>query len=346
MLARHVWLEVYAVVAEIVAVTLFLLMLVAETLHLQRTKRLAPLAFGPAKRPRTWTVMAPALRVLAVCALGWGLTTLLLITPRSYRPEGEIQPGKEQHLVVLLDVSPSMRLEDAGPGRNQTRKARGRDVLRSFFDRIPVNQYLVSVIAVYNGAKPVVVDSKDIDVVDGILGDLPLYQAFDSGETRLLTGFEEAVEIARPWNPGSTTIVLLSDGDTVPPQGMPAMPAAVADVLIVGVGDPNQGSFISGKQSKQDAFTLRQIANRLGGTYHDGNTKHLPSDLIANIVRRGEDNQEEPWSRREYALLAIGIGAFVLALLPWFLDRFGNRYLPGIRQSLRSVFKSTEQQAA
>lgn len=310
-------------------------MLVAEAIHAYRSRRLAPLAFGPQQKPKPWTAIAAPLRIICVSGIGWALASLLLVPPRSYRPEGQVQPGKEQHILVVLDVSPSMRLEDAGPTKRQSRKDRARDLMRSFFDRIPVDQYLVSVVAVYSGAKPVVVDSRDLDVVDGILGDLPLYQAFDVGETRLLEGFRSAAELAKPWNPGSTTLILLSDGDSVPPQGMPPLPASISNVLIFGVGDPNQGSFIAGKQSKQDAFTLRQIANRLKGTYHDGNTKHLPSDIVDSIIQVGTKNQKEPWSRREYALLVLASCAPVWALLPWMLERFGTSFLPGIRADIR-----------
>ena len=255
----------------------------------------------------------------------------MIVTPKSYRPEGVVQPGKEQHLLIVLDVSPSMRLEDAGPSGKQSRKDRGRDLMRSLFERLASEQYLVSAIAVYSGAKPVVVDSKDLNVIDGVLGDLPLFQAFEPGNTRLLEGLKEAAAIAKPWNPGSTTIILLSDGDTVPPQGMPSMPASVGNVLVVGVGDPSQGSFIDGRQSKQDAFALRQIATRLRGTYHDGNKRHLPSELIAEIAMRGVSAQEEPWTRREYALAALFLGSFLIAVLPWILDRFGTNYRPGVR---------------
>ena len=203
--------------------------------------------------------------------------------------------------------------------------------MRSFLERIPVEQYLVSIVAVYNGAKPVVVDSKDLDVVDGVLGDLPLYQAFDSGQTRLLDGLDEAAKIAKPWNPASGTVILISDGDTVPPQGMPTMPASIGSVLVVGIGDPVKGSFIDGRQSKQDAFTLRQIATRLRGTYHDGNQLHLPSELVATISQRGAKNVREAWTRREFALLASGLGGFCLSLLPVLLEHFGTKHRPGIR---------------
>ena len=117
-----------------------------------------------------------------------------------------------------------------------------------------------------------------------ILNDLPMHHAFPSGKTDLFSGLEEAATIAHPWNPRSTLLMMLTDGDTVPSTGMSTLPASIADVLIVGVGDPRTGSFIDGGQSRQDASTLRQIAARLGGVYHDGNTKHLSSDLLARLT--------------------------------------------------------------
>lgn len=335
----------FGMIAELVAPIVLCLMLLAEWLHAGRVQRLSALAFGPSRRPRNWVWATPLARALAVTALAWGLVTLLVIKPKSFRPEGEIQPGKEQHLMLVLDVSPSMRLQDSGPTKKQSRKERARDLMRSLVDRVPIDEFLVSVVAVYSDAKPVVVDSRDMDVIDGIMGDLPLYQAFESGQTRLLDGLREAAELAKPWNPGSTTLIMFSDGDTVPPQGMPSMPASIGSVLIVGVGDPTQGSFIEGRQSKQDAFTLRQIATRLKGTYHDGNEKHLPSELISEIVSRGTENQREPWTRREYALLAISVGGVCLAMLPWLLEMFGTSYLPGVRlsrQATKAVDRSVD----
>jgi Ca-activated chloride channel family protein len=318
-------------VAEFAAIAVLLLALLAEALHARRIRRLARLAFGPRERPSAWARFAPLLRVAAYAAVTWALVTLLFVEPQVYHAD-DVMPGKEQHVMIVYDVSPSMRLEDAGPSHTQTRKARARDVMRSFFDRVPIEQYLTSVVAVYNGAKPVVVETKDREVVDAIMGDLPLYQAFDSGETRLFDGLEEAARIAKPWNPRSTTLILVSDGDTVPAQGMPSMPAAIGKVLVVGVGDPLQGSFIAGHQSRQDTSTLRQIATRLGGTYHNGNELHLSSDLIREIVSMGQQNQRERWTRREYALLTAGLGALALAALPWLLHHFGTSWQPGVRQ--------------
>src|SRR4029077_6371620 len=109
-----------------------------------------------------------------------------------------------------------------------------------------IETYKISVVAVYTEAKPVVVATKDLDVVHNILGDLPMHYAFSPGATNLFTGLDEAARVARPWRPGSTTLVIVSDGDTVPAVGMPKMPAAIAHVLVVGVGDPHAGKFIDG----------------------------------------------------------------------------------------------------
>jgi len=114
-------------------------------------------------------------------------------------------------------------------------------LMESFFKRIAVQQYRISVVAVYNGAKPVVVDTRDIEVVRNILDDLPMEYAFTAGKTDIFSGLKEAAELAHAWRPRSTTIILLSDGDTVPTTGMPKMPASVANVLVVGVGDPVTG---------------------------------------------------------------------------------------------------------
>ncbi len=114
---------------------------------------------------------------------------------------------------------------------------------------------------------------------------------------------------------------------------MPKLPASIADVLIVGVGDPRQGSFIDGRMSRQDASTLRQIAARLGGVYHDGNQKHLSSELLAKLTIIPRKSAFEKLTRREYALIACGLGSTVLALLPVVLHAFGTRWRPGVQQT-------------
>src|SRR5262249_47826746 len=122
---------------------------------------------------------------------------------------------------------------------------------------------------------------------------------------------------------------VLSDGDTVPANGIPRMPDSVKSVIIVGVGDPMVGKFIDGKQSRQDVPVLKQIAARLGGTFHNGNEKHIPTSLVAEATRLEEEALFEKPTRRESALIACAAGSLAIGFLPLLLHAFGTRWRPG-----------------
>lgn len=319
---------------EIVAAALFVLTLGAEWLHERRTHRLARLAFGPSGRPAAWALAAPYVRTLAVAALAWGLTTLFVLEPMKHTTEGSRRPGGREpdHILLVLDVSPSMRLVDAGAQKKLSRMQRAREVMQSFFDRVPLSQYSVSVVAFYTGAKAVVVDTTDFEVIRNILGDLPMHHAFRSGQTKLFDGLEEAAKIAAPWSPGSTTLVVLSDGDTVPATGMPKMPASIRNTIVLGVGDPQAGKFIDGRNSRQDVATLSQIAARLGGVFHNANESHVSTGVIAHAFGIESESPFSKLTKREYALLAAALGALLLAGLPVLLFRFGTGWRPGVEK--------------
>jgi Ca-activated chloride channel family protein len=306
----------------------------AEWLHARRVWRVAILAFGPARRPARWATAAGPLRCFAAAGLVWALLVLFWLPPNRRTP-GQDRPvpfEKLKHVILVLDVSPSMRLRDAGTTSDQSRMVRAREVMESWFRRIPMNEYRVSILATYTKALPVVEDTRDIAVVENVLNDLPMHFAFQAGETNLFSGLEAAAEMARGWRPRSTTIVLVSDGDTVPATGMPAMPAAVADVVVVGIGDPVNGTFLNGRNSKQDVSTLRQIAARLRGFYHNGNDKHLPSELLRRLTLSAEGAERLDWGWREWAQLILLLSASILAGLPILLNFCGTRWLPGIRK--------------
>ena len=107
------------------------------------------------------------------------------------------------------------------------------------------------------------------------------------------------------------------------------MPSSVGGALVVGVGNPMKGTFIDGRQSRQDSSTLREIANRLGGEYHDGNLKHVPTDILRSLGTLQVNTEKFTLGLREYALLSIALSSFLLAtlpLIPYFATRLnGNR---------------------
>ncbi len=316
--------------AAITALAVTLWFLLAEWLHHRRIRRLGRLAFGPAESPRRWVAFVPFLRAAAFGSLAGALALLIELPPKVH--ESAVVPDREKkHIVVVLDVSPSMTLEDAGPEHKLSRRNRARGLMESFFQRVPMERYLTSVIACYNGAKPVVIETKDIEVVRNILNDLPLNFAFTPGKTDLFAGLKEAFAVAAPFQPKSTLVILVTDGDTIPPKGMPRRPASVSDVLLVGVGDTKSGKFIDGRASRQDSSTLRQMAVRLNGNYHDGNEKHLPTDLIKSVTGRAEPGAFERLGAREYALMTSGLSASILAFLPVLLHCLGTSWRPGVQ---------------
>ena len=156
-----------------------------------------------------------------------------------------------------------------------------------------------------------------------------MYHAFDSGKTRLLDGIAAAAEITKRWPRNSATLMLISDGDTVPPTGMRPLPPSIGGVLVIGVGDPLKGTFIDGRNSRQDASALRQIATRLNGQYHDANAKLVPTSTLSSVGSLRTTDPTNRFGRREWALIATALSTLTLSLLPRLLKHFGTRFRPG-----------------
>jgi Ca-activated chloride channel family protein len=183
----------------------------------------------------------------------------------------------------------------------------------------------------------VVEDTKDLELVRHILGAIDMRYAFKAGSTRLFDGIAEAARIAKPWRVRSALLVILSDGDTVPATGMPELPPSIGGTLVIGVGDDIAGKFIAGHQSRQDASTLRQIAIRLNGEFHNGNKRHVPSDVLATAAADARKPLIERLTLREYALLAIAVASALLAVLPLLLHYLGTRWRPGVQAAVAAA---------
>jgi len=303
--------------AILIALATAIVTAAVEVVHFLRVRKVMPLL---PTVPRAVPFVAATVRIISLGALAWSLATLFNLEPKAHRAKLEtIEVEEREHILLVLDVSPSMRLQDAGEAGDDSRTHRASALIKSLLKRVSDEKIHFSVIATYTSAKPVVQESRDREVLLNILDDLPMHWAFESGKTRLFDGLEEAAKIAKEWRNNCATLVVISDGDTVPPTGMPRMPPSVGGVLVVGVGDPTKGSFIDGRQSRQDVSTLREIANRLGGEYHDGNIKHVPTATLRALGSLRMNAEDEELTIREYALITIAASSFLLASLPFFL---------------------------
>jgi Ca-activated chloride channel family protein len=199
---------------------------IGEWLHARRMARLGALAFGPSGRPRRWTVLVPILRVAALAGLAWALVTLIAFNNQVRDRNRGANPTR--HLMVMLDVSPSMFLADAGEGGTDTRTARASAVLKSVLDRVPGDNVRFTAAGFYTETRLMVKECQDRELILHLAGGTPFHITYKPGKTDLLKSLNEAGVIMKDWQRKSTTLLVISDGDSVPPAGLKPMPSAVS----------------------------------------------------------------------------------------------------------------------
>jgi Ca-activated chloride channel family protein len=308
----------------IVALFVLLLVSLAEWIHGRRIAVVARLTFGPRASGLPWTRAVPCLRAASLAAFAWGVTTLLMLKLEA--PDDamakERQDAEATRLVFVADLSPSMFLPDAGPDGTMTRHARMREVVEGILQRVSGNLRF-GVIGFYTDSLPVVMEARDPELVRNVFNGLPLTYAMPIGQTDLGTAVNRTLEIVADFPTGSTRMILLTDGDSTPLAPIHQRPASVRELLVLGVGNPRQGSYIDGHQSRQEADTLQQVATSLSGVYHDVNDKHLATEALGDLVvplalpHRG-------LTLAQWAVLAMMVGACLYALIPIALEFFGS----------------------
>ena len=309
-------------IALLAAVAALLLATLGEWMHAKRTARIARLAFGETGRPARWTVIAPFVRVLGLTLTAFGAAILFQFDP--IESDDTPNPRASRQLLVVLDVSPSMNLKDSGPDTEKLmRGVWAGTVLQGILDRIDMKDTRISLIAFYTKALPMLQDTTDKNLLPNLMDGIPLYTAFKSGDTDMQSGSDAAFAMAKGWARGSTTLVVISDGDLTKTVNPGPRPASIADVIVIGVGDPVRGMVLSGHNSRQDAWVLKTLAGRLDGYYHDGNTKHLPSEIIDQLTMIAP-RVGDVLSLREAGLVALGFGCAALGLIGPLLLWFGT----------------------
>jgi Ca-activated chloride channel family protein len=146
-----------------------------------------------------------------------------------------------------------------------------------------------------------------------------------TGDTDLGSAVNSAVTLVKDLPDETVRLLIFTDGDTIPLQPILPRPKSVKEVLVLGIGNPRKGTFIAGHQSRQDAETLATIARSLKGSYYDVNEKHLPTDALGDMVLRAP-LPKSGLDLAQLALLAMILGAVVVAFLPVALQYLGSRW--------------------
>ena len=317
---------------------------VGECLHARRVARLSRLAFGPAGRSRAWTKVAPPLRVLALAGAAWAMITLIAYNNLSR--DRDRHAAVTRHLMVLLDVSPSMQLADAGESGEQRRAVRAAEVLKSVLNRVPGDTVRFSAASFYTEARMLAKECQDRELIVHFAAEVPFYYTYKPGKTDLLKSLNQAGEMMKDWPRKSATLLVISDGDSVPPVGLKPLPSAVADVLFAGVGEPGRGKFIDGHLSRQDSANLSQLARRFGGKYFDANSRQIPSDALQKLNAGDPHSAKWQADRRLVALVMLAAAAVVLCLLPIVLESFGSAWKAVVPATGRTGFQPVREDSA
>jgi Ca-activated chloride channel family protein len=297
----------------LIACVCLLVAAAGEWLHARRVARIARLAFGPSGRPAVWTKAAPLVRVAGVGLAAWGAAVLAQYDPTGGDQTPSARASKQ--ILIALDVSPSMLIKDAGPDVDKVSRSQwAGKVVQGVLDRVDMKDTRITLVAFYTKAMTVLKDSTDKNVIANMFDGLQLHVAFQGGATDLASGVNEALQVARPWARRSTTLIVISDGDAKGIVNTVTLPPAIADTIVIGVGDPFKATIVSGHSSKQETWSLKQLAARLSGYYHEGNRLHLPSQVLRKLAMVSP-NAGTGVGLREAALIALGIGCSFVALI-------------------------------
>jgi Ca-activated chloride channel family protein len=266
----------------------------------------------------------PALLALADRRRQWrGLRSLLLVMGMSTLAVGVAGPqwGREpvtatapgRDLVVVLDLSRSMLVEDVLPCRLEKAQAALKELIENLKQR---GGHRVALVAFAGRAKIVCPLTHDYDHFLERVGELgaahlppdlrPSGAEAVSG-TRIGAGLLLAVEAhdVRFRGTGIQDILLLSDGDDPATdmewaEGADAAREAGMPVYTVGIGDPNEGHPVPGGvqgflthqgktvRSKLHEAPLEEIARRTKGTYTAARTGPIRlTELFRGTIEAG-----------------------------------------------------------
>jgi len=221
-----------------------------------------------------------------------------------------------------------MELKDAGESGGQSRRDRAATLLKSVMERAASDRVKITMACFYSDAMLLVKECGDRELIWNFADNLPLHIAFRPGKTDLVKSLNSMGEMAKDFPRKTTTLLVITDGDSLPDSGLRPMPTAVAGVVVAGVGDASRGTFIDGHLSRQDHASLSQLARRLGGHYHNGNTKQVPSEYLRRLTAPDESSDKFQLNLRTLAMVILTISSVLLCLLPLLLEYFGTAWKP------------------
>jgi Ca-activated chloride channel family protein len=272
-------------------------------------------------RRRRWKRFIP----VALLALALVFTAGALAHPRLRVS----QPDQNATIVLLVDVSGSMRANDVEPTRLDAAVA----AMRTFLDRLP-SQFKVGLVAFSSEPEPLVAPTSNRDVIRQSIALLEPEAGTAVGDgigvavQMLKTSMRQAGYVRKPGQPVPAAIVLLSDGAQnrgilQPVQAARMSKEAGIRIYPVSLGTPQGkvtfgfGQFMNSVPVPPDPFTMSQIATVTGGHSYTAQTAasvvQIYKTLGSSIGRTHSRVEISNWFALAAAgLLAAAVGAAML----------------------------------
>jgi Ca-activated chloride channel family protein len=238
-------------------------------------------------------------------------------------------PDQNATIVLLVDVSGSMRATDVEP----TRLLAAVDAMSTFLNQLP-KQFKVGLVAFSSEPEPLVSPTQNRDLIKQSIDLLEPEAGTAVGDgiataTHMLTSSLKADGYVRkPGKPVPGAIILLSDGAQnrgllQPVQAAEMAKAAGVRIYPVSLGTPDgkvsygQGAFATQIPVPPDPATMAQIAQASGGRSYtaqsDTKVVNIYKTLGSAIARTPKHIQVASWFAAIAAALLVGaLGAGVL----------------------------------
>jgi Ca-activated chloride channel family protein len=304
-----------------------LLLLLAFAVNRRRARY--PLAFTnlellaqiTPERHRSWKRFIPlALLVLALACAAGALA----------QPHVKLsRPDQNATIMLLVDVSGSMRANDVEPTRLDAAVA----AMRTFLDRLP-SQFKVGLVAFSSEPEPLVSPTSNRDVIRQSIALLEPEAGTAVGDgigvavQMLKSSLKQAGYVRKPGQPVPAAIVLLSDGAQnrgilQPVQAARMSKAAGIRIYPVSLGTPQGkvtfgfGQFMNSVPVPPDPYTMSQIAAASGGRSYTAQSAssvvQIYKSLGSSIGRAHTRVEISNWFAVAAAgLLAAAVGAAAL----------------------------------
>jgi len=297
---------------------------------LARRRRQVLVAFGPGGMRPDWRA---GLRFVPTIILALSQALLVIAVARPQRPSEHLtQTGRGIDLVLALDVSGSMEIEDLKPTRLEAAKRLARGfVARRAGDRL-------GLVAFAGQAYSLVPLTTDYSLLLDNLASLHPSLITDDG-TAIGTALGVAINRLRESRAKSRVCVLLSDGESNAGSLDPLLAAQLAHaygirLYTIGLGEdgfvPYGRDSTTGKpryvQTRLDETTMRQLAQAADGRFFRATDNAALKQVFADIDRLEKSDIRTQRYRsmqdfyRPYLGWGIALLLFWLALKSTFMN--------------------------